>query len=55
MIEDSYNGVRAGRNAGMHTLMVPDIMQPDEEIRSYCEAVLPDLRAAAEYLKERTG
>ena len=51
VIEDSYNGLRCARNAGMHPLMVPDILQPDDEIRPLCEAVLPDLRAAEAYLK----
>lgn len=51
VIEDSYNGIRCAHSAGMHPLMVPDILQPDEEIRAMAEAVLPDLRAVTEYLK----
>lgn len=52
VIEDSYNGIRCAHNAGMHPLMVPDLLQPDEEIRPLCEAVLPDLGAAQAYLTE---
>ena len=43
VIEDSFNGVRAGHAAGMFTIMVPDILQPDEEIRGLASAVLPSL------------
>ena len=34
MLEDSFNGVRAGRAAGCVTVMVPDLMQPTDEIRA---------------------
>jgi len=52
VIEDSYNGIRCAHNAGMRPIMVPDILQPDDEIRDMAEAVLPDLFAAAKYLRE---
>ena len=51
VIEDSYNGIRAAHAAGMHPIMVPDILQPDEEIRGLAEVVLPNLHEATEYLK----
>ncbi len=50
VIEDSYNGIRAAHAAGMHPVMVPDILQPDEEIRSLAEVILPDLFAAADWV-----
>lgn len=53
VVEDSFNGVRSGRAAGMHVLMVPDILQPTGEIASLCDRVLPtllDLPAALEEL-----
>ena len=33
MLEDSYNGVRAGAAGGFVTVMVPDLAQPDDEMR----------------------
>ena len=53
VIEDSFNGIRCAHNAGMHPIMVPDILQPDEEIRSLAQVVLPDLRAVKEYLERQ--
>lgn len=43
VIEDSFNGVRAGHAAGMYTVMVPDLVAPDEEILGLADAVLPSL------------
>ena len=34
VLEDSFNGVRAGHAAGAVTIMVPDLAQPTAEIRS---------------------
>lgn len=34
VIEDSYNGIRAAHAAGMHPIMVPDLMEPTEEMKS---------------------
>ena len=53
VIEDSFNGIRCARNAGMHAIMVPDIVQPDEEIKSLAEVVLPTLTDVITYLEER--
>lgn len=53
VIEDSFNGIRAAHAAGMHPIMVPDLRQPDDEIRPYCEAVLPDLNEVITYLKSK--
>lgn len=53
VIEDSFNGIRAAHAAHTHPIMVPDIVQPDEEIRSLAQAVLPSLCKVKEYLIQR--
>ena len=50
VIEDSANGIRAGHAAGMHVVMVPDLIAPKEEITSLCETVLPSLDDGPGYI-----
>jgi HAD superfamily hydrolase (TIGR01509 family) len=52
-IEDSNHGVAAAHAAGATTIMVPDLAPPSEESRAKCAAVLPDLGAVLEMLRER--
>ena len=47
VLEDSLNGIRAAHAAGAAALMVPDTMEPTEEIRKICQ-IFPDLNAVAE-------
>ncbi len=42
-LEDSHNGVRAARAAGMATVMVPDLLEATEEMRGLCIAIADDL------------
>ena len=51
VFEDSFNGVRAGHAAGCCTIMIPDLLQPDQEIAGYYDACFPDLLTAAEQIK----
>ena len=49
VIEDSFNGIRAAHAAGMHPIMVPDLRQPDDEIKGLSKAILPDLNEVINY------
>lgn len=51
-IEDSYNGVRSAYSAGLHSVMVPDMLPATEEMRNLSEAVFKDLFMAKEYFEE---
>ena len=51
-VEDSYNGVRSASNAGLKTIMVPDLLPPTEEMRERACTVQPDLLAVKEYLRK---
>ncbi len=49
VIEDSHNGIRAAHAAGMHPIMVPDLLPATEEMKEKAEAVLPSLVEVKEY------
>jgi beta-phosphoglucomutase-like phosphatase (HAD superfamily) len=42
-LEDSHYGIRSASSAGMMTIMVPDLLEPTEEIRGLCTFVVGDL------------
>ena len=50
VIEDSFNGIRAAKAAGMTAVMVPDQLEPDEEIRNLADIVLQSLTEVKEWL-----
>ncbi|MDR3372979.1 MAG: HAD family phosphatase [Ancalomicrobiaceae bacterium] len=50
-VEDSYNGVRSAARAGMMTVMVPDILPANDEMRSLVVAVADDLGEVEAMLK----
>ena len=52
VLEDSFNGVRAGRAAGCVTVMVPDLMQPTEEIAQLYDRKCKDLLEVRDLLIE---
>ena len=52
VFEDSVNGARAGIAAGCATVMVPDLIQPPEEVRASCAGVCPSLLEAKRAIEE---
>ena len=50
-IEDSFNGIRSAHCAGMTPIMVPDQVQPTEEIRTLAFHVMPSLLDVLNWLK----
>jgi HAD superfamily hydrolase (TIGR01509 family) len=50
-LEDSHNGVRAAHAAGMMTVMVPDLLDPTEEMHTLCIHVAESLHAVRRLLE----
>lgn len=49
-LEDSHNGVRSASSAGMMTVMVPDMLDPTEEMHSLCVRIARDLHEVRDLL-----
>ena len=52
VLEDSYNGVRAGAAAGCFTVMVPDMDPPTPEMERLAWAIVPGLTDVARLLEQ---
>jgi beta-phosphoglucomutase-like phosphatase (HAD superfamily) len=50
-LEDSHNGVRAAHAAGMMTIMVPDMLDPTEEMRTLTIRIARDLHEVRDLLE----
>ncbi|HEY3948834.1 HAD family phosphatase [Phenylobacterium sp.] len=49
-LEDSHNGVRSASSAGMMTVMVPDMLDPTEEMETLTVRIAADLHEVAALL-----
>lgn len=49
-LEDSFNGIRSAASGGLIPVMVPDLKQPDDEMRQKAAVILPDLLAARDWI-----
>ena len=52
VLEDSYNGVKAGKQAGCFTIMIPDTLPPNKEMEQISNLILKDLNAVVDFLKD---
>ena len=52
VFEDAFNGVRAGYSAGCRTIMIPDMSQPDDEMKEKAAGIYQDLLQAMEAISE---
>jgi HAD superfamily hydrolase (TIGR01509 family) len=46
VLEDSFSGIRAAHHAKMIPIMVPDLLEPTDEIKALAYAVVPSLNEA---------
>lgn len=53
-LEDSVNGARAALSAGMTTIVIPDLVEPDAETAARCAFVLRDLLEVCTLLRSPT-
>ena len=53
VIEDSYNGVRAGHASGAFVVMVPDLLPPTDEILPLTDMVVESLTELLERIRRR--
>ena len=52
IFEDSFNGIRAAHASGGVTIMIPDTMQPTDEIKNLCAGVFDNLLEARRIISE---
>lgn len=53
VLEDSFNGVRAGAAGGFYTIMVPDLSAPDDEMRRLASKICSSLLEVRDLLQAR--
>ena len=51
-VEDSPNGIRSAKAAGMITVMIPDMVEPDAELKALYDLKFDSLRELKHYLEQ---
>jgi HAD superfamily hydrolase (TIGR01509 family) len=51
-VEDSKNGLIAAHSARMRAILIPDLMDPDEEMRRLASAIFPSMSAFHQWLRQ---
>lgn len=49
VLEDSRNGIRAAKAAGMTAIMIPDLIPPDDEMRELADMIMGSLNDLTAY------
>ncbi len=49
IIEDSYNGIKAAHAACAKPIMVPDLIEPNDEIKALCHKIFTNLSEVKDY------
>lgn len=52
-IEDSPNGIRAAHSAGMKPIMVPDLVEPDSEMKELAILICENLHEVIKYINQQ--
>lgn len=52
-LEDSPSGLMAAHKAGMHAIMIPDLIAPDDRVEGVADAILNSLSDVSNYLLEQ--
>ncbi len=54
-VEDSKNGIKSAHAAGLRTILIPDLIEPDSEMRRLSSAVFPSMPAFHQWLRETSS
>jgi HAD superfamily hydrolase (TIGR01509 family) len=52
ILEDSKNGIRAAHSAGVPVILVPDMLEADDEMEEKTAAIVPNLHHVIDYIEK---